>query len=153
MYSIDTSALVDGWVRYYPQVNFPGLWQQIEGLVASGTLRAPLPVLWELERQDDDLLAWAKAHRDLFVDPDEAVQAAVTDLMDTYHDPDRPDKGIDGADPFVIALAQESNPSLTVISGEKPGSTENPKIPYVCGRLGVEHKSFLGLIQDQGWAF
>ena len=153
MYSIDTSALVDGWVRYYPQANFPKLWQQIEGLVAAETLRAPLPVLWELERQDDDLLAWAKAHKEFFVDPDEVVQAAVTELMDTYHDPEKPNKGIDGADPFVVALAQQGNPGLTVVSGEKPGSAENPKIPYVCGQLEVPHTNFLGLIQDQGWAF
>lgn len=153
MYSIDTSALVDGWVRYYPQANFPKLWQQIEGLVTAGTLRAPLPVLWELEKQDDDLVTWAKAHKELFVDPDERVQAAVTELMDTYHDPDKPDKGVDGADPFVIAYAWKNNPGLTVVSGEKPGSAENPKIPYVCGQLKVPHKNFLGLIQDQGWQF
>ena len=153
MYSIDTSALVDGWVRYYPQSNFPGLWAQIEGLVTAGSLRAALPVLWELEKQDDDLLAWAKAHRELFVDPNDEVQNAVTDLMDTYHDPEKPDKGINGADPFVIALADKSNPGLTVVSGEKPGSAENPKIPYVCAQLRLPHISFLGLIQSQGWSF
>jgi hypothetical protein len=152
-YSIDTSALVDGWVRYYPHENFPQLWVQIEGLIDDGALRAPLPVLWELERQDDDLLAWAKGHRDLFVDPDEAVQAAVTELMDTYHDPDKPDKGIAGADPFVIAYAGVHNPARTIVSGEKPGTAENPKIPFVCNQLELEHKTFLGLIQEQGWQF
>ena len=83
----------------------------------------------------------------------EAVEAAVTELMDTYYNPDKPDKGINGADPFVIAPAQQSNPVLTVVSGEKPGSAENPKIPYVCGQRDVQHKNFLGLIQDQGWQF
>ena len=110
-------------------------------------------MLWELERQDDELLAWARGHRDLFTEPDEAVQAAVTDLVDNYHDPERPEKGIDGADPFVIAYAQTHNPTRTVISGEKPGSADNPKIPYVCQELGLEHRNFLGLIQDQGWQF
>lgn len=150
-YSIDTSALVDWWVRFYPPQNFPTLAAHVEALVAAGDLRASKEVLEELKRQDDDLAEWAKHHPALFVEDSELVQDLVTALMDKYFNPDRPDKGINGADPFVVGLAKSVNPALTVISGEKPGSAENPKIPYVCGQEKVPHITFLGLIQAEGW--
>jgi hypothetical protein len=152
-YSIDTSALIDGWVRYYPRENFPALWDQVETLIGRGELKASKEVLDELQRQDDDLHEWARAHPELFVEVSDPVQDAVTELMDTYYNPDKPEKGINGADPFVIALAITENPVWTVVSGERPGSAENPKIPYVCARVGVPHLTFLGLIQAQGWRF
>ncbi len=32
-YCVDTSALIDGLERYYPEANFPGLWQNIDSLI------------------------------------------------------------------------------------------------------------------------
>src|ERR1022692_867540 len=33
MYCIDTSALVDGWIRYYPPDVFPPLWTKLEDMI------------------------------------------------------------------------------------------------------------------------
>lgn len=150
-YSIDTSALVDWWVRYYPPQSFPTLVEHVEALIAAGDLRASKEVLEELRPQDDDLYKWAKDHPDLFVDDSDQIQDAVTALMDKYFNHEKPDKGISGADPFVIGLAMTENPALTVVSGEKPGTKENPKIPYVCGEGDVLCITFLGLIKAEGW--
>ena len=152
-YSIDTSAMVDWWVRYYPPESFPTLVTQIEGLISNGDLRASREVLDELRRQDDDLYHWAKNHPDLFVEVTDPVQDAVTALMDKYFNSEKPEKGISGADPFVIGLAMTENPHWTVVSGEKLGSAENAKIPYVCATESVPHITFLGLIRAQGWKF
>ncbi len=35
-YSIDTSAILDGWRRYYPPRAFPGLWIRMEELIQQG---------------------------------------------------------------------------------------------------------------------
>jgi len=59
-YSLDTSGLLDGWVRYYAPEVFPSLWKQMEAAAADGTIVAVQDVLLELERQDDDVFAWAK---------------------------------------------------------------------------------------------
>jgi hypothetical protein len=150
-YSIDTSALVDWWVRYYPPQSFPSLVKHVEALIAAGDLRASREVLDELQRQDDELSKWAKDHADLFVEDSDEVQDAVSALMNKYFDPIKPEKGISGADPFVIGLAMASKPPLTVVSGEKAGSKENPKIVFVCGAENVPHINFLGLIQAEGW--
>jgi hypothetical protein len=39
-YCIDTSALIEAWVRYHPPDVFPTLWNQIDDLVDSGRLVA-----------------------------------------------------------------------------------------------------------------
>ncbi len=58
-YSIDTSAILDGWNRYYPPDVFPGLWRRLEGLIGDGHLKATEEVRMELERKDDEAFSWA----------------------------------------------------------------------------------------------
>jgi Domain of unknown function (DUF4411) len=151
-YVIDTSALIDWWVRFYPPESFPTLLTHMEALIAAGDLRSSRAVLDELERQDDDLAKWAKAQQGFFIEDGDEVQDQVGYLVNKYFNEDKPEKGINGADPFVIGLAvTAANPPLTVISGENPGSKENPKIPWVCKEEGVPHNNFLGLIKAEGW--
>ena len=57
-YSIDTSALLDGWIRYYPPDTFDSLWQRLDELIIGGSLRATEEVRFELEKKADDVLAW-----------------------------------------------------------------------------------------------
>ncbi len=37
-YSADTSALIDGLERYYPETHFPALWEKVDELVAESRL-------------------------------------------------------------------------------------------------------------------
>jgi hypothetical protein len=64
--------------------------------------------------------------------------------------PDLHQRGIGGADPFVIAAAQAQ--SLFVVTGEK-SSSGRPKIPDVCDSLNVPHLNFLRMLQREGWRF
>lgn len=153
-YSIDTSALIDWWVRYYPPSTFPTLQTRLEDLVQSGRLRASREVQTELERNDDDLCKWAKS-QDLFIDSDAAIQKIAIRIINQYRNDAKPDKGINGADAFVIALAASQAPPWLIVTGEKPGTLENPKIPFVCARENpkIETISFLQLIAREGWKF
>ena len=154
-YSIDTSAFVDWWVRFYPPTAFTGLVPRMEQLIADGRLRSSREVRDELEVKNDDCFKWAKDQPDLFVDSDEAIQNVVAQLMGQYFNPAKPDKGIGAADPFVIGLAAVQNPKpWVVVTGEKPGSIENPKIPFVCKHFDpqpIRTISFLELIVEEGW--
>jgi hypothetical protein len=58
-----------------------------------------------------------------------SVQQIVRHLMATHHDPAKPHKGINGADPFVIAMAKDGGAQWKVVADEHPGSLENRKIP------------------------
>jgi hypothetical protein len=61
--------------------------------------------------------------------------------------------GKNSGDPFVIALAQSYNPTLTVITEENGGSASRPAIPFVCTAIGVRHENLLALIRKYGWTF
>lgn len=152
-YSLDLSALLDGWRRHYPPGVFPTIWRQLEQLIEAGELRATEEILSEVAKKDDEVLEWAEARKtELFVDLDEAVQrrarvilAAFPKLIDTR-------SGRSGADPFVIALAAEHE--CAVVTGEqRSGSLKRPKIPDVCRELAVPCISLLDLIREQGWRF
>ena len=54
---------------------------------------------------------------------------------------------------MVIALALSHNPRLTVITEEKGGSAQKPKMPYACDQEGLRNNNFLQLIRDQKWTF
>mgnify|MGYP002784171201 CR=1 FL=1 len=151
IYSIDTSALVDGWRRYYPPDVFPGLWDRISELVEDGRIIATEEVLVELEKGDDDLHKWALAQKQMFVPLDEDVQNAATAILAAHPLVSKNALG-PIADPFVIALAQVRG--CTVISGEVwTNSTVKTKIPNVCAVLGVNHINFLEFIREQRWVF
>ncbi len=151
-YSIDTSAILDGWRRYYPPDAFPGLWQRIELLIQSGHLRATEEVLRELEKRDDDVHAWAAGQEGLFVAIDDPVQDAVSEILRDCPKLVDTRKNRSAADPFVIALAKTS--SCTVITGEGPsGSLARPHIPDVCSAIGVPTIRLVDLIRVEGWSF
>lgn len=83
-YSVDTSALLDGWRRYYPPDVMPGLWSRLDDLISDGSLRATEEVLIELERKDDDVHEWAKKRMALFIALDERIQIAVTEILSVH---------------------------------------------------------------------
>jgi hypothetical protein len=104
-YSLDTSGLLDGWVRYYSPDVFPSLWKQMEAAAADGTILAVQDVLLELERQDDDVFAWAKRHV-TFVQLEDEIQASATEILARYPQLVNTRRSRSVADPFVIALAR-----------------------------------------------
>ena len=150
-YSIDTSALLEGFVRRYPPDVVPGLWdEKLVQLIQSARLVAAYDVLEDLGKRDDDIYAWAKAHDEMFVDIDQ-YEAELTQIMAEYPRLVDTKKGKSGSDPMVIALA--ASQGLTVVSEEIGGSQKSPKIQYVCNQMDLRHINLLTLIREQGWTF
>lgn len=148
-YSIDTSALINWWIEDYSPDVFPGLLPRMENLIAEGRLRAVRSVKDELS--PGDLRNWCVAQADFFVDEDGAIQNRVAQLMANYQNPKKV-RGIDKADPFVIALADVTNGEWFVVSAEKGGSLmNNPNIPTVCADIGIDHIRFFQLLREEQW--
>lgn len=150
-YSIDTSALLDGWRRYYPPDVFPDVWTGLEELIEKGEIRATEEVFVELEKRDDEIFGWAKSRKEsLFVPIDDRIQERVAAILGQHERLVRHNRS--GADPFVIGLAMIEG--CTVVTGERPsGNLDKPKIPDVCGALEVPWLDLLGLFRQQGWRF
>lgn len=153
LYSLDTSGLLDGWVRYYPPKTFPKLWRNMETLIGKGLLKATDEVFTELSKQgDDEVVKWCKAQSGLFIPFDAAIQIKVSEILSSFPNLVDAGKGRSGADPFVIALAELND--CAVVTGETAsGKPNKPRIPDVCRGRAVRSCSFLEMIQEQGWQF
>ncbi|MBS1813044.1 MAG: DUF4411 family protein [Acidobacteria bacterium] len=151
-YSIDTSAILDGWVRYYPPDTFPGLWDQIDKLISNRQLIATEEVLIELEKKEDTAYNWFRQRSNMFIPIDEQIQEIVGDILLKYERLVDTSKGRSMCDPFVIALAKLQN--CPVVTAEKiTGNLNKPKIPDVCLDLNIEPISLLDLIRRNRWIF
>jgi len=151
-YSIDTSGLLDGWKRYYPPELFPGVWEKLGELVEDGALRASEEVLVELERRDDEVLAWARGQDGLLVPLDDEVQGAVAEILQLHPRLVGVGRRRSAADPFVIALARVHG--CTVVTGESPtGKLNSPRIPDVCAALEIPCLRLVDLMREERWVF
>lgn len=151
-YSLDTSALLDGWRRYYPPDVFPRLWDGLDELIESGDLRASEEVLHELSKKDDAVFDWVEERPDLFIPTTEPVQREAMGILANHKKlvDTRPRRS--SADPFVIAVARVHD--ATVLTGELPThSLTRPKIPDVCEDLEIEWTNLLGLCREEGLVF
>ena len=57
-------------------------------------------------------------------------------------------KGKSTSDPWVISLALQYNPKLTVVTEENGGSESRPNLPYVCRQEDIRCINLLDLIKE-----
>lgn len=159
-YCIDTSAVIDLWRRVYAPDVFPSVWKEIENLISQGYLIAPREVLNELERyfdKNDELLKWAKKHKRMFKDLDDAQLQQVQNILKEFQRFVDETKETPEADPFVIALAMSKR--WTVITSEQPANLNanpgaRPKIPNVCEHYNVKCiYQLLEFFRERKWKF
>jgi uncharacterized protein DUF4411 len=151
-YSVDTSALLDAWARWYKIGQFPTLWQKVDALIASGEMIATEAVLWELEKQSDDLHAWVKARPKLFIPLGADVQSVAKQILSQFPRLVDTRKGRNPADPFVIGLSMVNG--IATVTGEHPTGKQNrPNIPDVCAHFGIKWIGFPDVIAEQKWQF
>lgn len=153
LYSVDTSALIDGLERYYPEDAFPALWQRVDELIAERRFFISEEVWEEIQTKDAVVRAWSKGRRDRLVVPTDATVAKEVQRILVNHERLVMNmKGRNRADPFVIAVAGMRN-ALVVTGEANDGTAERPKIPFVCRQLGIDCVRFLDLIKLEGWKF
>ncbi|MGH6728215.1 MAG: DUF4411 family protein [Pseudolabrys sp.] len=150
IYSIDSSALIHAWRRIYRPKNFGFVWTGFDALIKESRLRCSIEVYNELEKKDDELFKWCKDRKEgLFIEIDDDIQAHVARIMKAYPRLVDTVKGRSGADPFVIALAATTKPTMIVVTEEQPGKI---KIPDVCKAEAIECIGLADLIERENWA-
>lgn len=147
-YCIDTNVFIDAGERYYPIDIVPGFWENVDGLIASGRMKAPEMLIEELERKDDAWRQWVYERKETLIVPMDLPQIeAVRKVMAVYAA-----EGIDAnriaGDPFFIALALANG--LTVVTNEKP-RRGGAKIPKICAALGLPSIGLLDLMRRERW--
>lgn len=152
IYCLDTSAILDGWVRFYPPDVLPTLWEKLERAIEDGAIISPDDVLIELKKKDDDVHSWAKAQSGLFLPLDDSTQDATSEILAAFPRLVKALSRRNQADPFVVALAKVKG--ATVVTAElAKGSSGRPKIPDVCAHFGVPCMNLISLMRAMGWKF
>lgn len=156
IYCVDTSSLI-ALHRQFPRDVFPGVWENVEKLVASGRLLAPKEVFAEIERGDDELVSWARRHTRMFRPLDAVQIEAARQILAEFPSLADASKETPQADPFVIALAKIGNerPALPLLPNRHVVVTEERRrgIPTACARYSIECISLLELFRKEGWRF
>jgi len=127
-------------------------------LIEAGRLFAPREVLRELEKKDDEILAWAKNFPLIFIEPDAQQLQLVKDILAKHAGLIDPNKYIPDADPFVIALALSRRQGLfpsdcQVVTEEKLAGPGGLKIPNVCAAYNVPCIRLVNVFELEGWVF
>jgi Domain of unknown function (DUF4411) len=149
-FSLDTSALLDAWVRYYPPDVFPTIWERIDEASRDGRIYVVEEVVTELKRKDDGIYEWVRERESMIVSIDEQLQLAVVEVMGKYPKLVDTRKNRSGCDPWVIGLAMSRG--LTLVTAEKPGGTlSRPRIPDVCTGLEIPCIDVIEFFRRQGW--
>jgi hypothetical protein len=149
VYSVDSSALIHAYRRIYRPKNFGFVWEGFDTLIAEGRFKSSIEVYNELQKKDDELFAWCKERKEtMFVELDDTTQALVGKIMAAHPKLVDTTKGRSGADPFVMALAQSTNPQMTVVTEEYPGKE---RIPDVCDAQKIDYCGIADLIEKEDW--
>jgi len=153
LYSFDTSALIDGLERYYPAETFDGLWEAVDALIKEGRFFASAEVWEEVKKKDEAVKQWASSRKeDLFVETDATIALEVQGILSSFPRLVMSGGRRNRADPFVVAVAKLRE--ATVVTGEgNDGSTNRPKIPFVCQRLRIPCVTFTEFISAEQWKF
>lgn len=154
MYCIDTSSLIAAWYERYPPDVFPPFWDKFEELITTGRIISPSPVLNEIEKRSDELHKWLRDRNAMFHPLDEKVQLRARAVLERFPRLVGQKKNRYSADPFVIALALETE--MILITEENPSGNDNkPNIPDVCSNDGFrkEYSNLLGFIRNEKWVF
>ncbi len=152
-FCVDTSAWLDGWVRYYPPDVFPSLWNTLEECIKKSLICSAEDVYREMEKKDDEVYAWIKDHKkSLLVPLSDEIQDNVISILQKHPKLVNDSKKRSTADPFVIATAYCSK--CVVVTGEKrTNNIDKPRIPDVCDWLGIKSITFLEMVRALGARF
>jgi hypothetical protein len=153
LYCFDTSALIDSWRRYYHPDIFKPMWDEIDSMIAEGTILIPNEVKKEIGTGDDDLVKWFKKHHGHVTHVTVEQIKIVGDIVNKYplishYKKVKPYH----ADPFVVAVAKEFKCKVVSYEGVNK-STDHPKIPDLCREYDIPHLSMPDFFREMSWKF
>lgn len=153
-YVFDTGPFIILFKNYY-RSTFVTLWEHFDALIEAGDIVSTREVFREIEGQEDNLLTWAKAHRDIFTTPTPEEGAFVARIYAVRHfqgniEHKKLIRGGNVADPFVIAKAAVAQVPVVTVEKLLPNAA---KVPNICRHFGVPCLSLEEFMQEEGWRF
>jgi len=155
IYIFDTSS-IRSLQHFFPGV-FQSVWAGFDQLVMKGQIISTRECWNELERQNfsDDLKAWVKKNKQIFLTPDKEELQIVGEILSNplfqnlIGEKQRL-RGDPVADPFVIALAKVKKATVVTEERFKKGAA---KIPNVCAHYNIRAINLEKFMDEQEWRF
>lgn len=148
VYVIDACALIDAAKEYnMSKKTFSPIWEAFEELINNGQLITSTEIHDELK--DDDLIAWSKKHKELFVPLTEKIQEQVFEVLKKYPTLIKmKSTSNSNGDPFLVATAIVNNGCI--ITNERPGDekTGDYHIPNVCKGFDIPYMNLHAFIGE-----
>ena len=149
IYVMDACALIDAAKEYkMSKKTFSPIWEVFDDLINSGQLITSSEIHDELK--DDDLIAWAKTHKDFFVPLSKEIQEQVSVVLSKYPTLIKMKSSSNSnGDPFLVATAIVNNGCI--VTNERWGDekTGDYHIPNVCKGFDITYMdlhTFLDLV-------
>ena len=146
IYVIDACALIDAAKEYnMSKKTFSPIWEAFEELINNGQLITSVEIQDELK--DDDLIAWTKKHKELFVPLTKEIQVQVFEVLKKYPTLIKmKSTSNSNGDPFLVATAIVNNGCI--ITNERPGDekTGDYHIPNVCKGFDISYMNLHAFI-------
>lgn len=158
MQVIDASSALYAW-DYYPESQFPGLWDWLSQEINQGNIVIPSVALVEVSHKYTECAAWLKENGIKVIKNSNAIlQEAnrikgLLGIVDENYHP----KGVDENDLIIIATSKVLGHRL--ISDEKqptpPDKESKKKIPKVCiiQTVSVDCICFVDFFKESGTVF
>ena len=148
IYVIDACALIDAAKEYnMSKKTFSPIWESFDELISNGQLISSTEILDELK--DDDLIAWAKKHKELFVPLTKEIQEQVFEVLKKFPTLIKmKSTSNSNGDPFLVATAITNNGCI--ITNERPGDekTGDYHIPNVCKGFEIPYMNLHAFIDQ-----
>jgi hypothetical protein len=145
LHLFDANVLITASNTYYPLDRIPEFWEWVHYQAKTGRIKLPVETLDEVlagSKNDDPLLDWVKANKDVLRLDEPADPGLVQEVVAAGYAPDLTDDEIIeiGQAPFLIAYALVDATARCVVTVEvsAPGKQrQNRRIPDVCHTFGV----------------
>jgi hypothetical protein len=149
-YCLDTSAFINAWRKHYSPDVFPSFWTAMERLIIDGAIVSCHEVYKEIQKREDELLAWCKRYKTIFEKPTTSTTKELTIIMSQFPNFAAQGGSTNAADPWVIAHAKVGGYVVVTYEQfqEKWNPRKPPKIPNVCKALGIPNTGMLEFLAN-----
>ena len=155
IYLLDANAFIQAHRTYYHMNICPGYWDWLDHQNGLGIVQSIDWVYEELVDGNDKLVEWAKARKPFFKESSDAstqenfaaVAEHVVDIPNMVNGAS--EEFLDGADPWLIAMAMNSNNYKIVTNeGFKPEIRRKILIPNVCEHFNVQYMGVVEFLKE-----
>lgn len=153
IYIFDSSTLITIFNHYYRE-QFPSFWRKFDKYVVSGKIISVRAVKAELKDRGDDLSKFVKDKNIFDIPTDDETNFVAIIFQNTHFQSliskTARLKGIEVADPYLIARAKVLNACVVTEEKLKPNAA---KIPNVCKEFDVPCINLKKFMENEKWFF